>query len=46
VAELVVTLLHQRIDEIKRSGALPEGAQYTFDELDQLTLFMNDATPE
>jgi len=36
VAELALTLLHERVDQIKRSGQLPEGAQYTFDELERI----------
>jgi len=42
----MLALVHQRIDEIKRSGQLPEGVQYTFDECDQLTLLIDDATRE
>jgi hypothetical protein len=37
VAERALRLLHQRLDEIKRSGELPDRAQYTFDELDRMT---------
>jgi len=47
VAELALSLLQRRIDEIKRSGQLPEGAQYTFDELDQrLATLVGDTTSQ
>ncbi len=36
VADLALTLIHERVDQIKRSGQLPEGAQYTFDELERI----------
>ena len=36
VADLALTLIHERVDQIKRSGQLPEGAQYTFDELKRI----------
>ena len=36
--------MHDRIDQIKTSGALPDGAEYLFDELDLLEGLTGEAS--
>jgi len=46
VADLALSLIRERIRQIKSSGELPDRAQYTFDELDRLMGFSDEVTRE